>query len=240
MRISAEFLLGQKKIDKDSNRIFISILKSTLEKYDKAIYKSFFEMGSATKPYCFSLCMKDADLAGNEITIPSKKIILKISTISLESGLHIYNALVQSLHRIYYIAENSFTLNAVHIEREKKIYVDQAVFTTLSPIVIRKYEGIDKEICYLSLNEEEGSKILRGNLKKQLLKEFGEDNIADIDRVELDVLFNKEVSIKNYGADILANLCNIRILGKPYILNYLYKAGIGGHKRTGFGMLGFQ
>ncbi|MDD2218066.1 MAG: CRISPR-associated endoribonuclease Cas6 [Eubacteriales bacterium] len=240
MRISAEFLLGQNKIDRDSNRIFISILKSILGKYDKVIYKSFFEMGSATKPYCFSLHMKDGRLAGNEIKIPSRKITFKISTISLESGLHIYNAFVQSLHKIYYIAENSFTLNDVNIEREKKIYDNEAVFTALSPVVIRKYEGIDREISYFSLNEEEGKKLLMGNLKKQILKEFGEDNIIDIDYIEVDVLFNKEVNIKNYGTDILANVCNIRIFAKPYILNYIHKAGIGGHKRTGFGMMGLQ
>lgn len=237
MRIVAEFLLEKNRIDRDNNKIFIAILKKAIEKYDKDVYKSFFEMGAATKPYCFSLYIRDAALREDEIVVPGKKIVLKISTISLESGVHIYNALVQSLKRMYHMAENSFKLHDVQIEREKKIYVNEAIFTALSPVVVRKYAGNDRRIHYFSLNEPEGRGLLRGNLKKQLLKEFGEDCIADIEGTDVEVLLSKEVSVRNYGTEVLANLCKIRVVGKPYILNHIYKAGLGGHKRTGFGML---
>jgi hypothetical protein len=51
MRISAIFSMDQDSIDKDKNRIFISILKSILESYDLNVYKKIFERGPTRKPY---------------------------------------------------------------------------------------------------------------------------------------------------------------------------------------------
>ena len=237
MRISAVFLMEQNCIDKDKNRIFISILRNILESYDLNIYKKFFDSGAVRKSYCFALYMKDAEFTRDKIIIPSKKIIFKLSTADLEDAIHIYNAFVQDIRKTFRIKENELKLNKISIEREKNIYDENVVFTTLSPVLIRKHEGDNKKTWYHTLNDEEGRKLFLDNLKVQLVEEFGQDRIYDIEEVKVDVLTNKDVKVKNYAIEVLGNLCKLEIHAKSYILEYIYKAGIGSQKSTGFGML---
>lgn len=237
MRIIAEFLLEQNRIDKDKNRIFISILKSCLESYDEKIYRYFFERGAIRKSYCFALYMKDAEFTKDRIIIPNKKIIFRLSTSNLEDSIHLYNSLIQNNKKTYKVKENVIKIIKINIEREKKIYDNQATFITLSPVVSRKHEGDNKKTWYYSLNNDEGKILLLDNLKIQLLEEFGQDRILDIDEVKIDVLTNKEVKVKNYGIEVLGNLCKLKIYAKSYILEYIYKSGVGSKRSSGFGML---
>lgn len=237
MRILAEFLLNQDNIDKDKNRIFISILKSSLESYDENVYKVFFENGVKRKSYCFALYMKDAKFTRDKIIIPNKKVIFKLSTADLEDSIHIYNALIKNMKKTYKVKENVLILNKIYIDREKKMYDNQATFTTLSPIVARKHQGDNKHTWYHSINDEVGRLLLLNNLKIQLLEEFGQDRIFDIEEVKIEVLANKEVKVKNYGIEVLGNLCTLKIYAKNYILDYIYKSGIGSRRSSGFGML---
>ena len=52
-----------------------------------------------------------------------------------------------------------------------------------------------------------------------------------------EILSNKEVKVKHYDIEVLGNICYVKIMGKPYILDYLYKAGIGSQRNSGFGMV---
>lgn len=237
MRISVEFLLEEDRIDKDKNRIFISILKNCLNSYDENIYKRFFESGAIRKSYCFALYMKDAEFMRDKIIIPGKKIIFNLSTADLADAIHLYNALVQNMRKTFKVKENVLYLNRINIEREKKIYDNQAVFISLSPIISRSHTGNNKKTWYYSLNDEEGKTLFLDNLKIQLLEEFGQERILDIDEVKIDILSNKEVKVKNYGIEVLGNLCKLIIYAKPYLLEYIYRSGVGGHKNSGFGML---
>lgn len=237
MRISAEFLLNEDNIDKDKNRIFISILKSCLSSYNEDIYKKMFESGPVRKTYTFSLYMRNAEFTREKIIIPDKKIIFKLSTADLEDSIHLYNSLLQNIKKTFTVKENVIKLNRISIEKEKNIYDEQAVFTSLSPIISRRHEGSNKDTWYFSLGDEEGKRIFLNNLKIQLLERFGQDRIYDIEEVEVDVLTNKEVKVKNYGIVVTGNLCKLKICAKTYILEYIYKSGVGGHKNMGFGML---
>lgn len=237
MRIIAEFLLDKNSIDKDKNRIFISILKNSLENYDRTCYERLFKSGSVRKSYTFALYLKGAKFTRNEIVIPGEKIIFKISTANLEDAIHFYNAFLKNINKSYNVKGNVLKLNKVNVEKEKKIYDNQALFTCLSPISVRKHEGDNKKTWYFSLNEEEGRTLFLSNLKIQLLEEFGQDRIFDIEEIKMHVMTNKEVKVKNYGIEVLGNLCKLNIYAKPYILDYIYKAGVGSQRSSGFGML---
>ena len=196
-----------------------------------------FESGTARKSYCFALYMKDAEFTRDKIIIPSKKIIFKFSTSNLEDSIHFYNAFLQNVKRTYKIKENVLKLNKINIMREKKIYDNQASFTSLSPVVVREHNGDNKKTWYFSLNDENGRILFLNNLRIQLLEEFGQDRILDVEETKVEVLSNKNVKVKNYGIEVLGNLCKINIYAKPYILDYMYKSGVGGLKSSGFGML---
>ena len=237
MRITVEFLLNEDTIDKDKNRIFVSILKNSLKNYDDYIYRKMFESGPVRKTYTFSLYMRDAKFTKDKILIPDKKILFKLSTADLEDAIHLYNSLLQNINKTFTVKENVLKLNRVNIDKEKRIYDEQAVFTSLSPIIARKHEGSNKDTWYFSINEEEGKTVLLNNLKIQLSEKFGQERTFDIEDVKIEVLNNKEVKVKNYGIVVIGNLCKLRICAKPYILEHIYKSGLGGHKNMGFGML---
>ena len=107
----------------------------------------------------------------------------------------------------------------------------------MSPISVREHFGDNKQTWYHSLNEEAGQEIFLNNLKYQLKNEYGEDKALDIKEVQFEVIANKVVKVKNYGIEVVGNICHIKIYAKPYILDYLYKAGIGSQRSTGFGMV---
>lgn len=237
MRIKAEFTIKHDSIDKDKNRIFLSILKRTIEEYDKNFYEKLFKSGPNRKPYTFALYMKDAKFTRNKIIIPEKNIIFRLSTSDLIYGVYFYNAFLKSIGKTYAIKENDITINKILIEEEKRIYYDCAEFKTLSPAVVRKHEGDNKSTWYYSLNDNEGVKLFLSNLKIQLIEEFGQDKNLDINEVFIEVLNNREVKVKNYGIEVLGNLCRFKIHAKSYLLEYIYGAGLGSHKSMGFGYL---
>lgn len=123
------------------------------------------------------------------------------------------------------------------MNREKTIADDYAVFSTMSPIVVRDHRGDNEKTWYYSLNEEEGKEIFIKILRYQLLDSFGEERRLDIEEVKFQVLRSKEVKVKHYGIEILSNICTLKINAKPYILDHLYKSGIGSKKSGGFGMV---
>ena len=181
--------------------------------------------------------MRDAKFTKDKILIPDKKILFKLSTADLEDAIHLYNSLLKNINKTFTVKENVLKLNRINIDKEKRIYDEQAVFTSLSPIIARKHEGSNKDTWYFSINEEEGKSVLLNNLKIQLSEKFGQERTFDIEDVKIEVLNSKEVKVKNYGIVVIGNLCKLRICAKPYILEHIYKSGLGGHKSMGFGML---
>ena len=76
------------------------------------------------------------------------------------------------------------------------------------------------------------------NLRYQLKDIFAEESDKDIQDICIDIIGSaREVKIKNYGIEVLSNIVKINVKAKPYILEYLYKAGIGSKRGSGFGML---
>lgn len=238
MRFSLEISLKEDKIIKDKNRMFISLIKHSLEKYDKDYYNYLYEgEANKVKSFTFSLYMGNCIFEKEEILIPNKKIILNFSTSSMEDSLYFYNSFLGQRGKPYPIKRNTLTINKINLVKEKLIVDEEAIFKTLSPIVVREHKGSNNDTWYYSLNQEKSKKVFMKNLKKQLLKEFGEEKRLDIDEVEVVILNNKEVKIKHYSIEVLSNICRINIKAKLYILDYLYKAGVGSRKSQGFGML---
>lgn len=238
MRFSLEILLKDDRIVKDKNRIFISMIKHSLESYDEDYYRSLYEKeANKIKSFTFSIYMGNCIFEREEILIPDKKVILNFSTGSMEDSLYFYNSFLGQKKKPYEIKGNTMTINKINLVKEKLIVDDEIIFKTLSPIVAREHKGDNHETWYYSLNEEKGRDVFIENLKNQLLDEFGEERKLDIAELEFEVLNNKEVKIKHYGIEILSNICRIKVKAKPYILEYLYKSGCGSRRSQGFGML---
>ena len=238
MRFSVELLLDQETIPKDKNRIILSLLKHNFSSYDEEYYSEIYEEGkNKTKDFTFSLYMGGCKFLREEIIIPEKKLILNLSTYSAEEGIIFYNSFLRNKGLKYPIKNNTMNINRINLVKEKTICADEVIYKAMSPIVARSHSGDNKKTWYYSLNDKKGEEVFASNLKYQLRDAFGEDRILDFEELEIEVLHNKEVKVKNYGIEVLGNVCRLKIKGKPYILDYLYKAGIGSQKSSGFGMV---
>lgn len=239
MRFNIELALLNENIPKDKNRIILSLLKHVYESYDEEYYRSLYENEeNKRKNYTFSLYMPNCTFTREEIIIPDKKIIWNFSTSDMNEGINFYNAVLTNKGKPYAIKNNVITINRVNMNKEKLITHNHAIYSTMSPIVVREHNGDNKRTWYYSLNEEKGQEIFKENLKYQLLDNFGEERRLDIEEVDFQVLRgNKEVKVKHYGIEVLSNICRMKVQGKPYILDYIYKSGIGSRKNAGFGML---
>jgi len=238
MRFNVELLLGNEKIPKDKNRVILSFLKHTYESYDKNYYKSLYEEGkSKRKSFTFSMYMPSCKFEREEIILPDKKIILNFSTVDMQDGIFFYNSMLRNKRKTYEFKNNSITINRIGMNKEKIITGDSTIYTTMSPIVVREHEGDNKKTWYHSLSDEKGKEIFIENLKHQLINHFGNDIKYDIEEIQFEVLKNKEVKVKHYGIEVLSNICSLKLQARPYILDYLYKGGIGSLKSSGFGMV---
>ena len=238
MRFKVDLSLKNESIQKDKNRLFISLIKYNYETYNKDYYKKIYEEKfNKIKTFTFSVYMPNCKFTRNEIIIPDKKIILNFSTNDMEDGIMFYNSFLTNKYNIYPIKNNSLTINNIHLQKEKTIMDTKAIYTSMSPISIREHFGDNKKTWYHSLNDPKGREIFIRNLKYQLLNEFGKERTLDIEEVGFEVLSNKEVKVKNYNIQVLGNICKLKISAKPYILDYLYKSGIGSQRSSGFGMV---
>lgn len=237
MRFNVELLLDNEIISKDKNRVILSLIKHNLSSYDKDYYSELYEKIPKIKNFTFALYMGNCKFLREEIVIPEKKIILNFSTYGIRDGIMFYNAFLKNKGLKYPIKNNSIKVNRINLNKEKTITGNEAIYRTLSPISVREHFGDNKKTWYHSLNVLKGQEVFANNLKHQLKDEFGENRILDIEEVEFEVLNNKEVKVKNYGIEVLANICYLKIRGKSYILDYFYKAGIGSQRSTGFGMV---
>ena len=238
MRYNVELLLENDNFPKDKNRTILSFLKSIYESYDEMYYKFLYESEiNKVKSFTFSLYMPRCKFTREEILVPEKKIILNFSTSDMKDGIFFYNAILKSIGKIYKIKDNTITVKNINMNKEKVITTEYAIFKSMSPVVVREHKGQNKNTWYYSLKEDKGKEIFINNLRYQLLDTFGEERRLDIDEVNFQVLANKEVKVKHYGIEVLSNICKIKIQAKPYILDYIYKSGVGGNRSSGFGML---
>lgn len=238
MRFSVELSLENDKIPKDKNRLILSLLKEMYSTYDSEYYEKLYkETPNKIKNFTFSLYLGNCKFLKEEILIPNKKIILNFSAYDYEDAIMFYNSFLAYKGKEHKISNNVLTIGKIRLDKEKPIYEDEVIFKTKSPIVVRKHKSDNKKTWYHSLESDAGQDIFIHNLRFQLLDYFGQDRSLDIEEIKFEVLKNKEVKIKHYGIEILSNICTLELKGKPYLLDYIYKAGLGSKKSGGFGML---
>ena len=164
--------------------------------------------------------------------------MLNFSTYNYEDGIMFYNSFLTNKGHKHPMKDNAITIGKIRLVTEKPIDSNEMMFITKSPIVVREHAGDNKKTWYHLINNDTGKRIMLENLKYQLKDIFGETAEDDIEEIVVDIIADvKGVKVKNYGIEVLSNIAKINIKAKPYILDYLYKAGIGSKRASGFGML---
>lgn len=238
MRFAVELSLENEFFPKDKNRVILSFLKSNYESYDEDYFKGLYKKDSnKEKDFCFSLFLGNCKFLKDEIEIFDKKIILNFSSYSYEDGIYFYNSILENKNKEFKIKNNIMKISNIRMIKEKIIKEETAIFKTMSPIVSRHHEGNNSKTWYYSLDEEKGLEQLYYNIKEKLIRVFGEEVEYDFKDLKITILKNKIVKVKNYNIVIPSNISILEIESKPYILDYLYKSGIGSKNAQGFGMV---
>lgn len=239
MRFVAQFILEQDHIHKDKNRIFTSWLKHFMEAYDEELYHRLYKRGAVKKDFTFSLYLGEGSkFLESEIYIPSKQILMNISCGDDILSVHLYNIMQSAKSKVYQYRDLSFCLESVQFKKEKAIQSECITVKTLSPIIIREHKNHDNQSTYYyDLSEQRGKTLFFENLKHQLFNYFGENAHRDIEELKIEILSTRTVRVVHYGIVIPTSLSSLKLSGKAYLLTYLYQAGIGAMRSSGFGML---
>ena len=238
MRFYVQLELDNDNISKDKNRIILSLLKHCFEAYNKEYFNDLYiNHQNKIKEFSFSMYMPECKFLKEEILIPSRFIKLFFTAYNPEDGIMFYNSILNKKNKIIKLKDNSIKITQINMIKEKTIFDNEITFKTLSPIVIREHKGDNKKTWYHSLNTEKGQELLKHNLKYNLEDVFGKKVLFDFNDLTIKVLHNKDVKVKYYGIEILSNITKLKIEARPYILEYLYKAGVGSKRASGFGMM---
>lgn len=240
MRIIVE--LKTIKLPLNYNYLILSLIKNNLSKENPMLFRKIYKKNEdyefRTKPFTFSVKLENFKVENDEVTL-EKHALLTISTFDYIIGSVIYNSFLKEKDYEY---QNKYKLQIgkVNILKEKNINSNQAVFKTLSPIIIRNKEGeflkiddlnYEKELNYIVNNN---IKSYRGNGLKEKLK-F--EPVLMKKRV-----IKEKISefTKKTGKDIfyITGYEGIfKLTGDKEDLNLIYKIGVGFRRGSGGGCL---
>ena len=240
MRFSIDVDLLQEEIPKDYRKMIVSFFKKAFEDSNPEYYKKqYVNEENKMKEFVFSVFMERPDIKkdNENISVPDKRIKIFFSSYNPEDGLNIYNALMLKQDKIYKYKDFQICPRHIRLVREKTIRGNEVTFKTLSPVVIKEHKGDNKTTWYHKLDSEAGREQFGINLKNQLKVGLGKGCISDYDEIRYEVIKNKELKIKHYDIIVNCNMAEIKFNAKPYILDYLYKAGVGSNRSRGFGCL---
>ena len=239
MRFALEFEFVNADIPLDYRRKFLSFFKKAFENYDKEVFEQLFGEGRiSTKPYTFSVYLGQVKFERDYISFKEhKKAVLNFSTSDAAYGILFYNSMLKMHNVLYPVEKNSMTLRRISLVKEHVIAGSRIVVRTLSPVIAREHKKERKIDNYFIASEEGFEKVLKENIE-QGSKEFFDFDIHE-DLMELKVIpvEVRDTKILHYGHKFFGSIGRFVLEGKPYLLDYLVKAGMGARRSQGFGMI---
>jgi CRISPR-associated endoribonuclease Cas6 len=236
MRLKMTFQLKKPELDIEYRRAFLSLLKDCFKETSRRVFEKFYKTGTPMKPFTFGIFLPQPTFLNNTIKLNSTEITLNFSTIYSNLGTYFYSSLINRRKRSEFYPlpnNNSLMLKRVSLQPEKKITASEIVFKTLSPFLARLHHKQTNQDEYLTKNH----RLFISQLKtiiKVMMQELGgiEDNVDFI-----PVKLNQGIPIKHFGAYVEGNTGVFKLIGRPEILDFIYKVGIGSRRSEGFGLL---
>ena len=233
MRIKLNFDLENEFLSIQYRKSVMSFIKLSLSEYDEQYYRKFYhDKDTIIKPYTFSVFFRNPKFNEDTIFIKDKSMTLNISIADYETAIILYNAFNHQKNKRFPLDKNSWTLKNITTTFDKKIDSEEIVIKFMSPLVVRSH--LDKKDYYYSYNNEEFKDMLKINIKQQLkITNLSEELVDNFDIVPVKA---KKVIVKFYEKKIETSTGIFKISGNEQLLKYLYDAGIGSKRSSGFGM----
>ena len=238
MRFGLRFELKEKVIPLDYRRCFSSFLKHCYEAFNKEWYNSMYQnKDPIKKPFTYSVYLGKAKFGYRDIELEEKALTLNFSTFFYDYGINFYNCVLQAHNKPYpFGKDNEITLKSFHLERENNIYVDKVKVKTLSPLLAREHDKSSNMDKYYVFGEEGFERVLKENIKRNC-EGFIIFSEGDVEKLAIEPVRVKSSKILHYKQKINGNIGTLSISGKPYLLDFLLKSGMGSRRSQGYGML---
>ena len=233
MRFKLYFTLENSEIPIQYKKSVLSFFKFSLSQYNEEYYKKFYNAyDNIIKPYTFSVYFKNPKIQEEKIILDDKKFELNISVADYEAGIILYNALNGQKFKKFSINKNSWTLKGIESMIEKKITSETITIKFQSPLCVRSRQN--KKDYYYSYIHNEFKETIKINIREQLKITNIPEEI--VDSFNIKPIQAKKVIIKFYEKQMECSTGIFEISGNKELLNYLYQAGIGSRRSSGFGM----
>lgn len=240
MRIKIEFETKFEALPLEYRRKLVSYLKSAFEDYNKDFYAALYENGHVQKSFCFSVYfLPESMVTKDGVFLNSKRFIAWFTTPDILMGIHLVNALLGRYNKWLPMADcgNQLKVLSVTKVQEYPITSNSIPFKILSPIVVRDHDIKQGRDWYLTFEDEEFELVWKRNLNSELQHSFNRDVSSDIDALQIKPVNLRKTVVLHYGVTIPCTLGKFVLVGEKYLLEYLYKAGMGSRRSTGFGCL---
>ena len=233
MRLKLNFDLENEFLPIQYRKSVMSFIKLSLLEYNEQHYKKYYNnKDTIIKPYTFANFLRNPKFEEDKIIVENRHIELNISIADYETSIILYNAFNHQKNKKFSLDKNSWTLKTINMSLDKKIDTEDITIKFMSPLVVRSH--IDKKDYYYSYNDEEFKDILRINIKQQL--KITDIPTESVDQFDIVPIRPKKVIVKFYEKKIETSTGIYRILGDKQLLKYLYDAGMGSKRSSGFGM----
>lgn len=238
MRVKVDFEIDGDTLPLDYRRKFLSYLKSAMQDYNAELFEALYGGGTAPKSFCSSIYFFPKVIIGkDEIKLSSNRFAVRITTPDILLGVHLTNALMGRHNKWFSLADCNNKIKAVSIAkmRERPIVDNEVQFKILSPIIIRDHDKQSGRDWYLTFEDAGFEEVWKRNLKTETQHIFNRDVSGDVDALQIKHSQLKKTVVKNYGIYIPCTIGTLRLEGEKYLLEYLYKAGIGSRRSMSFG-----
>jgi len=238
MRIKIEFETRNEQLPIDYRRKFLSYLKGAIDEYNHDLYETLYGTGHSSKAFCLSIYfMPKVIITKDQVLLHSKRLQATFATRDVLLGIHLVNALMARLNRWLPLADSGNELKAVLITKTEEVTISTNVvhFKILSPLVIRDHDEKEGKDWYLTFEDDDFERVWKRNLTTELQNVFRRDVSGDIEALKIKSIDLRKTVVKSYSIYIACTIGSFVLEGEMYLLDYLYKSGIGSRRAMSFG-----
>jgi CRISPR-associated endoribonuclease Cas6 len=213
----------------------LAFIKEALGRTDegKKLKEKYFEgKKNYQKPYTFSVFFPNSEAKEGKLIVNGKEIRIFFSSNDIAFFICLYNGIRQLSD--YDPLSNGISPSwYIYPIKQERIMRREVIFRTLSPVLIRDYEG-RKGRGFIGFDDSKFLLHFKYNIITLADVFLGKEiNESDI---EIDILEAKKVSAFTYGGEI-GNKMVFGIKCDSDVINLIYDIGVGAKRSQGYGML---
>lgn len=233
MKIDLEFSLKNNIIPMEYHSFIVSFFKKALETYDENMYRELYQDGNTTlKTFTFAVYFDSPQFLKEKIILGANKLSIHITDYDIQNGLLFGNALRNMEKITFPLPNNEMKLIRMNTERLDFLTENNIIIQMSSPLIVRNHNKETNKDYYYTYQDAEFKNTLETNIKSMSEKL---NYAISLDGFDIVPLKNKKTVVKLYHHSMNASLGIFQIKGNSQLLDFLWKAGIGSHRSSGFG-----